>query len=54
MRIYRTHPSGGTNALAVQIAIAYETAGQVDTALLLYQNILDTTSNDYIKAQMVC
>ena len=49
---YRTHPSGGTDALAVQIAVAYETAGQVDTALLLYQNILDTTSNDYIKAQM--
>lgn len=49
---YLTHPNGGTETLAVKIAAAYQTSGQVDTALSLYQNILATTLNDYTKAQM--
>ncbi|MDY6872856.1 MAG: tetratricopeptide repeat protein, partial [Chloroflexota bacterium] len=49
---YRSDPYGGSDALAVKIAVAYQDSGDVDTALSLYQDLYNTTSNDYTKAQM--
>ncbi len=49
---FRTDPSGGSESLAVKIAIAYQNAGQEDTALSLYQDIANTTTDDYTKAEM--
>lgn len=49
---YRTDPEGGSEALAVKIAVAYEDSQDWDTALALYQDIYNTTNNDYTKAEM--
>jgi soluble lytic murein transglycosylase len=49
---YETEPSGGTERLAVKIARAYQSAGDVDTALSQYQEIVTATQNDYTKAEM--
>lgn len=49
---YLTEPSGGTEALAVMIARAYQSGGQVDTALALYQDIAATAYNDFTRAEM--
>ncbi|MCB2210053.1 tetratricopeptide repeat protein [bacterium] len=49
---YRSDPYGGNDALAVKIAVAYQNSGDVDTALSLYQDLYNTTDNDYTKAQM--
>ncbi len=45
-------PSGGTTALEVKVAVAYQQSGQQDTALRLYQDILVSADNDYTKAEM--
>jgi len=49
---YRTDPEGGDEALAVKIAVAYDNSGDDETALSLYQDIYNTSINDYTKAQM--
>ncbi len=49
---YLTHPAGGSEPLSVKIAVAHQTLGEVETAISLYQNILNTTTNDYTKAEM--
>ncbi len=49
---YRTNPEGGDEALAVKIAVAYDNSGDDETALALYQDIYNTSNNDYTKAQM--
>jgi soluble lytic murein transglycosylase len=49
---FLTDPSNGTDAQAVKIARAYQSSGDVETALSLYRDIYNTASNDYTKAQM--
>jgi soluble lytic murein transglycosylase len=49
---YRTDPQGGNETLAVKIAVANDNAGNDETALTLYQDIYNTSDNDYTKAQM--
>lgn len=49
---YRTDPNGGNENLAIKTAIAYQDNGDTDTALSLYQDIYNTSDNDYTKAQM--
>ena len=49
---YRADPDGGSEALAVKIAVAYENSGDQDTALALYQDIYNTSDNDYTNAEM--
>lgn len=49
---YRTDPEGGNEILAVKIAVAYDNNGDDETALSLYQDIYNTSNNDYTKAQM--
>ena len=49
---YRTDPNGGAEALAIKVAVAYQQSGDTATALSLYQNIYNTTSSDYTKAEM--
>jgi len=49
---YRTDPDGGSERLAVKIARAYQETGDLETALALYQDIYNTSDNDYTKAQM--
>jgi soluble lytic murein transglycosylase len=49
---FLTDPTGGTEAQAIDLAAATQNAGQVDTALDLYENIYATSNNDYTKAQM--
>lgn len=49
---YLNDPTGGTEAQAINLALAAQNAGQVDTALELYENIYATSNNDYTKAQM--
>jgi len=49
---YLAHHDGGTDALAVKIARAYQSNGDVETALSLYWDIYNTSTNDYTKAQM--
>lgn len=47
-----TDPTGGTDALAVKVARAYQSSGEEETALSLFRDIYNTASNDYAKAQM--
>jgi len=49
---YRADPNGGYENLAVKIAVAYQDSGDLETALALYQDIYNTSENDYTKAQM--
>ena len=49
---YRTDPDGGNESLVVKIAVANDNSGDDDTALALYQDIYNTSNNDYTKAQM--
>ncbi len=49
---YLTEPSGGTDALAVKVARAYQSSGDDETALALYRDIYNQSQNDYTKAQM--
>jgi soluble lytic murein transglycosylase len=49
---YLSHPTGGTDALAVKIARAYQSSGDEDTALSLYRDLFNNASNDYTKASM--
>lgn len=49
---YRTDPNGGTEALAIKIAAAYQQSGDTDTALSLYQDLYNTSTSDYTKAEM--
>ncbi len=49
---YLNDPGGGTEAQAIDVALAYQNAGQDETALELYKNIYATSNNDYTKAQM--
>ena len=49
---YLAEPSGGTDALAVKVARAYQSSGDEETALSLYRDIYTQTTNDYTKAQM--
>ena len=42
---YRADPNGGSEALAVQVAVAYEINGDQETALALYQDIYNTSEN---------
>lgn len=49
---YLTHPSGGSEPLSIKIAVTHQTLGEVETAISLYQNILNSTTNDYTKAEM--
>jgi soluble lytic murein transglycosylase len=49
---FRTDPNGGTEALAIKIAAAYQQSGDTDTALTLFQDIYNTTASDYTKAEM--
>jgi soluble lytic murein transglycosylase len=49
---YRADPDGGSDTLAVKVAVAYENNGDRDTALSLYQDIYNTTDNGYTNAEM--
>jgi len=49
---YLTEPNGGTDALEIKVAAAYQESGDINTALRLYQEIYNTTSSDYYKAEM--
>ena len=49
---YRADLNGGSEALAVQVAVAYEINGDQETALALYQDIYNTSENGYTKAEM--
>jgi len=49
---YLAHPAGGTDALAVKIARAYQSSGDEDTALSLYRDLFNNASSDYTKASM--
>lgn len=49
---YQLDPSGGSEALAVKIAETYEALGNLETAMILYQEIYNSTDNDYTKARM--
>ena len=49
---YRMEPSGGTESLAVKIALAYQNFPDIEKSLVLYQEILTSTDNDYTKAEM--
>jgi soluble lytic murein transglycosylase len=51
-RAYQNDPYGGSENLAVKIAETYEAAGNLDTALILYQEILSLSGNDYTKARL--
>lgn len=49
---YLTQPGGGTEAQAEKVARAYQSGGDVETALALYRDIYNTSNNDYTKARM--
>ena len=49
---YISDPYGGSEAQAIDLAVAHQNAGQLDTALELYKNIYATSDNDYTKAMM--
>lgn len=49
---YLTHSDGGTESIEVKIARAYQTTGDLETALSLYKDIYNNSTNDYTKAQM--
>ncbi|MBG0785019.1 MAG: tetratricopeptide repeat protein [Anaerolineaceae bacterium] len=49
---YRVDPAGGSESLAVEVAVAYENTSDQDTALAMYQNIYNTSDNGYTKAEM--
>ena len=49
---FLTDPNGGTDALAVKVARAYQSSGDDETALALYRDIYNQSQNDYTKAQM--
>ncbi|MFU8827284.1 MAG: tetratricopeptide repeat protein [Brevefilum sp.] len=49
---YLADPSGGNDALAANIARAYQSSGDEATALALYTDLYNIAINDYTKAQM--
>lgn len=49
---YLAHPGEGSEVLAVKIARAFQDSGDNETALSLYQDLYNTSSNDFTKAQM--
>lgn len=49
---YLTNSDASEEGLAIKIAKAYQQSGDVDTALGLYQDIYNTSDNDYTKAMM--
>lgn len=49
---FLSDPAGGSDAIAVKIARAYQASGDNETALSLYRDIYNTASSDYTKAQM--
>ena len=49
---YLNDPTGGTDEQAIDVAVAYQNTGQIDTALELYKNIYASSNNDYTKAEM--
>ncbi len=49
---YLTHPDGGVERIEIKIARAYQEDGDLETALSMYKDIYNNSSNDYTKAQM--
>jgi soluble lytic murein transglycosylase len=49
---YRTHPDGGEEQIEIKIARAYQAEGNLETALSMYKDIYNNSTNDYTKAQM--
>lgn len=49
---YQKDPAGGSDSLALKIAAAYKSQGDLDEALVLYNEIYQGTNNDYTKASV--